>query len=170
MTLYGAAKAPGAELREAGTTVAALTDDSGGTATETLALMVNLATLTNSTGGTAADVLAAVTNIATLTDSTSGASVTDIKEVVSGGSGATAGAFAGATERDAAIVIMNDNNQALAVALIAQRAWNVITANTVTTIGRELIAQKAANTILINSVASLANKVSDLITHLNDGR
>ncbi len=128
MTLYGAAKAPADPLREAGTTVAALTDNSGGSATETLAV---------------------VTNHTALTDSTSGATVTTLLEVVSGGSGATAGAFNDAAARDAAIVIINDNSKALVVGNIAQRLWNIA---------------------VLNAVASLADKVSDLITHLDDGR
>ncbi len=128
MTLYGAAKAPGDPLREAGTTVAALTDSSGGTAAETLAV---------------------VTNHTALTDSTGGATVTDLLEIVPGGSGATGGAFSSSTTRDAAIVMINDNFKALVVGNIAQRL---------------------ANISLTNAVASLADKVSDMITHLNDGR
>ena len=128
MTLYGAAKAPADPLREAGTTVVALTDSSGGTAAETLAV---------------------VTNIATLTDSTSGQTVTDIKTIVPGGTGDALGAFSSVTTRDAAIVIFNDNAKAFVVAMIAQ---------------------KAANTSMTNAIASLADKVSDLITHMNDGR
>ena len=128
MTLYGAAKTPAAALTADGTVVVALTDSSTGTASETLA---------------------AVTNIAALTDSTSGQTVTDIKQVVPGGSGQTAGAFNDETTRDAAIVIINDNAKAFAIAMIAQ---------------------KAVNTALTNAIASLANKLSDLITHLNDGR
>ena len=128
MTLYGAAKTPAAALTADGTVVVALTDSSTGTVSETLA---------------------AVTNIAALTDSTSGQTVTDIKQVVPGGSGQTAGAFNDETTRDAAIVIINDNAKAFAIAMIAQ---------------------KAVNTALTNAIASLANKLSDLITHLNDGR
>ncbi len=170
MTLYGAAKAPGDALREAGTTVVALTDSSGGSAAETLALGVNIAALTNSVGGTPADtlavatntadltnstggtpndVLAAATNITALTDSTGGATVTTLLEIVPGGGGATAGAFSSSTTRDAAIVMINDNFKALTVAAIAQ---------------------KLVNTSLTNAVASLADKISDLLTHLNDGR
>lgn len=43
MTLYGAAKALANPLREAGTTVVALTDDSNGTVSETLADIKTLA-------------------------------------------------------------------------------------------------------------------------------
>ncbi len=77
MTLYGAAKAPADPLREAGTTVVALTDSSTGTAVETL------------------------------------------EPVVSGGSGATAGAFNDATARDLAITVINSNFATLAAKVAA---------------------------------------------------
>ncbi len=77
MTLYGGAKAPGDPLREAGTTVVALTDSSTGTANE------------------------------------------ELLPVVSGGSGATAGAFNDATTRDAAITIINNNFADLAAKIAA---------------------------------------------------
>ncbi len=170
MTLYGAAKAPGNALREAGTTVVALTDSSGGTAAETLAARTNTAELTNSVGGTPADTLAVATNIGSVTDGTTGSADGDLKPVVSGGSGATAGAFNDATTRDAAITIINDNFKELIDGYILQKAWNTSIANTVTTVGRELILQRALNVVLINDVASLTDKLSDLITHMNDGR
>ena len=170
MTLYGAAKAPGAELREAGTTVAALVDNSTGTVSEIIAAATNTATLTNSVGGTPADTLAVATNIASVTDSSGGTAGSDVKDVPDGATGDAAGAWESASVRDAAIVIINDNFKDLMAANIAQRLWNISIVNTVTTIGRELIAQKALNTVYVNAIASLANKQSDLITHLNDGR
>ncbi len=117
MTLYGAAKAPGNALREAGTTVVALTDNSGGSATETLAV---------------------VTNHTALTDSTSGATVTTLLEVVPGGSGATAGAFNDAAARDAAIVIINDNAKALVVGNIAQRLANTAMTNAIASLSNKV--------------------------------
>ena len=170
MTLYGAAKAPGAELREAGTTVAALTDDSTGTVSETIAAATNTATLTNSVGGTANDTLAVATNIATVTDSSGGTAGSDVKDIPDGGTGDAAGAWESASVRNAAIVIINDNFKDLMAANIVQKTLNTSMTNTLTTIGRELIAQKALNTVYVNAIASLANKQSDLITHLNDGR
>ena len=128
MTLYGAAKAPGDPLREAGTTVVALTDSSTGTASETLA---------------------AATNIAAVTDNSGGSAGGDIKDIPDGGSGVSGGGWSSSGVRDTAITVINDNFK------------DLITAN---------IAQKALNTVLTNAVASLAKKVSDLITHMDDGR
>ena len=170
MTLYGAAKAPGTELREAGTTVVALTDDSTGTASETIAAATNTAALTNSTGGTPNDTLAVATNIAAVTDSSGGTAGSAVKDVPDGGTGDAAGAWESASVRNAAIVIINDNFKDLMAANIAQRLWNISVLNSVATLADELITQKALNTVLTNAVASLANKQSDLITHLNDGR
>ncbi len=117
MPLYGAGKAPAVPLNADGTTVAALTDSSTGTASETLA---------------------AVTNIASLVDSTGGATVTTLLEVVPGGSGATAGAFNDAAARDAAIVIINDNAKALVVALIAQKLVNTALTNAVASLAAKV--------------------------------
>ncbi len=170
MTLYGAAKAPGNALREAGTTVVALTDSSGGTAAETLAARTNTAELTNSVGGTPADTLAVATNIAALTDNSGGSAGSDITDIPDGGSGVSGGGWSSSGDRDTAITNINNNFKDLVTESIAQRLWNISVANTVTTLGRELILQRALNVVLINDVASLADKLSDLITHLDDGR
>ncbi len=119
MTLHGAAKAPAVPKNVDGSTVAALTDNSGGSATETLAV---------------------ATNIAALTDSTGGATVTTLLEVVPGGSGDATGAFSSGTTRDAAIVIINDNAKALVVALIAQKLVNTALTNAVASLAAKVAA------------------------------
>ena len=170
MTLYGAAKAPGDPLREAGTTVAALTDNSGGTAAEIILVVTNTAALTNSTGGTPNDILAAATNTVAITDSSGGTAGDEVKDVPDGGSGVSGGGWSSSGVRDAAIVIMNDNFKDLMKSHIAQRLWNISVLNSVATLADEMIVQATANTSITNAIASLAEKVSDLITHMNDGR
>ncbi len=170
MTLYGAAKAPAIGLAADGTTVAALTDSSTGTASETLAAATNIDLLVDNSTGSVSDTLAAATNIATLADNTSGVAGSDLKEVVPGGAGATAGAFNDAAARDAAIVIINDNFKDLVVAAIAQKAWNTAVVDGLASTAAEVITQRAWNIAVLNSVASLAAKISSLIDHANDGR
>ena len=111
MTLYGAAKAPAVANKDTGATVEALTDSSGGSASETLAVGVNTDALTHAVG-TADDTVADVT-----------------------------GSFSQS--------ILNDN-------------FKEVT--------DQLATQKTLNALLLDHVASLAEKISDLIDHMNDGR
>ena len=128
MTLYGAAKTPAAALTADGTVVVALTDSSTGTASETIAAMVNMATVADNSGGTAGG---------------------DVKDVPDGGTGDATGAWETATIRNTAITVINDNFKDLMAGYTKQVAHNIV---------------------VKNAIASLANKLSDLITHLNDGR
>jgi len=104
-----------------------------------------VAALTDNTGGTGSDTLAAATNTDTLTDSSGGTADDTISPMIAGGTGAAAGGWDTAANRDTSIANIDNNFKEVA---------------------DQLATQNALNTVLINALSSLSDKVNELRTQL----
>ena len=98
------------------------------------------AALTDSTGGSASQTLAALTNVDTLTDSTSGSAdntVSDVSTAVTGvdGSGSNAASKA---DVDTRLTAINNNFKELVDQIITQEAHNTAVANALASLADEV--------------------------------
>lgn len=148
---------------------AKITDSSGGSASNTIALAVNTDALTDNGGGTADATVAAMTPATAITDSSTGSAATPdtiaaITDIALSTAGGNTYADAGTNTAVNAIVALIKNAIAKLAAKqnTASTCMGVVKDN-IKEITTELALQRTLNALLIAAVASLAAKVNKLI-------